>query len=120
MMMTFSILDFIVIGLAVFRLTHLFVYDTIMEPVRRLFIAEKAVTDESGQTVWTYVSKGTGVKKFVGMLLSCHWCFSVWVAAGLMIGLLLMPGIFMIVSYVFAFAAIAALIEEVVMTFFAN
>lgn len=118
--MSFSILEFIVVGLAVFRLTHLFVYDTIMEPIRRHFIAEKKEVNERGETVWIYVSKGTGVRKFVGELMSCHWCFSVWMAAGLMAGIFLMPLVFMTVSYVLAFAAMGALIEELVMTFFVN
>lgn len=57
------VFDFILVVLAVFRLTHLFVYDYITGYIREFF----------GK-----FQNGPG--KTVANLLSCPWCTGVWVA----------------------------------------
>ncbi len=57
------VFDFILIILAVFRLSELFVYDKVMRYFRKLF-----ETDE------------TGLRRTVYDLLSCPWCVGVWAA----------------------------------------
>lgn len=57
------VFDFIILGLAVFRLTHLFVYDYIMNFVRDYFAR---------------FDRGPG--KSVSNLLSCEWCTGIWMA----------------------------------------
>jgi len=58
-----SIFDFTLLILATFRLTHLFVYDSVMDFLRDYF--EK-------------FSKGPGATIF--HLLSCPWCTGIWIA----------------------------------------
>lgn len=58
-----SLFDFILLALVVFRLTHLFVFDAIMNFVRSFF---------------SRFEKGPG--KTISNLLSCPWCTSVWMA----------------------------------------
>ena len=58
-----SVFNFILISLATFRLTHLFVYDYITGYIRQYF--------EQFQT---------GPGKTISNLLSCPWCTGVWVA----------------------------------------
>jgi len=57
--------DFVLIGVATFRLTHLFVYDYITGYIRQYF--EK-------------FESGPG--KTIANLLSCPWCTGIWVALG--------------------------------------
>ncbi len=58
-----KIFDFFLLGLAVFRLTHLFVYDFITGYIREYFAK---------------FQKGPG--KTISNLLSCPWCTSIWMA----------------------------------------
>jgi len=57
------VFDFFLMALAIFRLTHLFVYDFIMSFVRDYFNKFK-----------------TGPFKTISNLLSCPWCTGIWVA----------------------------------------
>ncbi len=57
------VFDFILIGLATFRLIHLFVYDYITGYIRQYFEKFR-----------------TGPGKTVSNLLSCSWCTGIWVA----------------------------------------
>lgn len=102
-------------GLAIFRITHLFVYDTVTTPIRRMFINEEQAVDEAGNFIWEYTPKGIGIRKFIGEILNCHWCTSVWVAAFMLIGYLLLPQIFVLIMWLFSLAAIAVIIEEIVL-----
>jgi hypothetical protein len=55
------VFDFIIMGIAVFRLTHLFVYDFVMHFVRDYFAK---------------FQRGPG--KTISNLLSCEWCTGMW------------------------------------------
>jgi len=58
-----SFVDFMILGLAIFRLTHLFVHDLVTNFIR------------------DYFSKfQTGLGKTIFNLLSCHWCTAMWIA----------------------------------------
>lgn len=61
--------DLVILILASFRLTHLIVFDSITEFIRKPFL------DESGQEI---IIKGTGIRHFMGKLLSCYWCTGIW------------------------------------------
>jgi len=78
------VFDFIVLSLAVFRLTHLFVYDDIMDFVRDHFKQFE-----------------TGPGKTISNLLYCPWCTGMWIA--LLIGSLY----FFSRGFLFAFSIIA-------------
>lgn len=67
--------EWLILLLATARMTRLFVTDDIMEWFRNSFIQLK---EEDG-TLYAY-PKGKGLRKFIGSLLSCYWCTSVWVA----------------------------------------
>ena len=58
-----SFLDFMILGLAIFRLTHLLVHDLVADFIR------------------DYFSKfSTGIGKTISNLLNCHWCTAIWMA----------------------------------------
>ncbi|WP_416151228.1 DUF1360 domain-containing protein [Salipaludibacillus sp. HK11] len=115
--MIFTWFEFILIGLAVFRLTHLFLYDKITEPLRFLFLKEEKIINEEGSDEWIYVAKGRGLQKFIGEIFNCHWCLSVWISGFILVGFLVLPQVTIYVIYLFAIAAVAVVLEEIVLKF---
>lgn len=82
-------LEFVMLGLATFRMGRLIAFDSVAEPLRAPFT--KTVPDESGAGD-TVVAKGRGPREVIGELLSCPICAGTWIAAGLTYGLQLLPG----------------------------
>lgn len=82
--------DLVVLMLASFRLTHLVVYDSILDPLRA------PLAD----------------RPFWGDLIACYWCAGFWVSLLLFVGHMLWPGIFQPVLLVLAIAGGAALLES--------
>lgn len=62
--MTIDTLDFIILTLAIFRLTRLVTTDTILEKFRE-FIWKKSPPEKNG----------------IGYLITCNWCSSIWVSS---------------------------------------
>ncbi|WP_102347297.1 DUF1360 domain-containing protein [Bacillus sp. Marseille-P3661] len=108
-----NILDFILLFLATFRLTRLLVYDKITNFIRRPFHNEYEETLEDG-TVETFIEiKGTGLRKFIGELLSCYWCTGLWCAIVLYACYLFVPFYINPIIIVLAIAGCAALLEAI-------
>ncbi|KGX87705.1 DUF1360 domain-containing protein [Pontibacillus litoralis] len=84
-------LELIVFILASYRLTNLFIYDSIMEWMRRPFHQE---IEEEHEVV--LVPKGKGIQAFIGELLLCHWCTGFWVSAGVLLSYLIFPSIYLL------------------------
>ncbi|MFL6561249.1 MAG: DUF1360 domain-containing protein, partial [Bacillus sp. (in: firmicutes)] len=70
--MKITLLNLIILSLASFRLTRLFVFDKITEFIREPFFNEIKEVDEYGEIEVYYLPKEKGVKKFFGELLSCY------------------------------------------------
>lgn len=99
---------------ASFRLTRLLVYDKITRFIRSPFIDEKEVTEPDG-SVETYTkSKGTGLQKWIGDLLSCYWCTGIWTTAGLLLFYYKMPALTEPLLLLLAIAGLAAIVETIV------
>jgi Protein of unknown function (DUF1360) len=109
-MLGISLIDLLILVLASFRLTHLIVFDEIASFIRKPFLSVTYEADVSGQLVRNVQYKGTGLRRWIGELLSCHWCVGVWVAAGTVVLYLYFP-----ITYPFllvmAIAGAAAVIE---------
>ncbi len=74
--------DFVIIVLAVFRLTRLFVYDGIMAYLRScVLIKEMGATDMSDQATVVYTYPKVGLRKILADLLACPWCVGMWLSA---------------------------------------
>jgi hypothetical protein len=112
--MTIDFFDFIILALASFRLTRLFVFDKITEFIRNPFFEEMEDVNELGTVEVYYVPKGTPVKKFIGELLSCYWCTGVWISAAVVGGYFFLPVIFVPIILVFAVAGLGAIVEALV------
>lgn len=110
-----SILDFILLSLATFRLTRLFVFDKITQFLRKPFIHEYDETSEDG-TIETYIEvKGTGMRRFIGELLSCYWCTGIWCASIMYAGYLTLPIYFFPIILVLAIAGCASFLEAILL-----
>lgn len=57
-------LDYVILSLAVFRITRLVTTDTILEKARE-FVWKKSPPEKNG----------------VGYLITCNWCSSIWVSS---------------------------------------
>lgn len=71
-------IDLFIVILATFRLTHLIVFDRMASFIRKPFISVTIVENDSGQLEENIEIKGTGVRHFIGSLLSCFWCVGFW------------------------------------------
>ncbi|MBD3110161.1 DUF1360 domain-containing protein [Bacillus sp. AGMB 02131] len=108
-------LDFIILSLACFRLTRLIVYDKITAFLRKPFFDEVEEKDKkTGTYDIYYVPKPSGIRKWIGELLSCYWCTGIWSATALVIFAFFYPVWYGYVAIVLAVAGLASLIEMVV------
>ncbi|MBU8906894.1 DUF1360 domain-containing protein [Desertibacillus haloalkaliphilus] len=106
--------EFFLIALAVFRLTRLIVYDQITVWLRKPFHLVRDEELEDGTVVSYLEIKGTGIKYWIGELLSCHWCVAIWSAVVLICGYMWFPTILTPVVIILAAAAVASLMEVIV------
>ncbi len=113
-MLTVDFWEILIFGLASFRLTRLIVFDKISEFLRSPFFDELPEENESGETEIYYVPKPSGIKKFVGELLSCYWCTGIWASAFLVLLYWLLPAFGNIVIVILAVAAVGSIIETIV------
>ena len=107
-------LDLLILVLASFRLTRLVVYDTITEFLRNPFhhIIEEVLPDGN---VETYIQiKGSGLRYWIGDLLSCHWCTGIWCSAAIYGCYHFWPGIFMPLFTILAMAGLASIIQVLI------
>jgi hypothetical protein len=97
--------------IASFRLTRLIVNDKITEFIRKPFHKTIEETTPTGE-IETYIEiKGTGLRYWIGELLSCHWCTGIWSAAFIYIMYLLWPQYTWPVIIVLAIAGGASIIQ---------
>ncbi|QOR67635.1 DUF1360 domain-containing protein [Cytobacillus suaedae] len=98
-------------GLASFRLTRLLVFDKITAFIRRPFIDEIEEVAEDGTVVTFIEIKGTGIRKWLGELLSCYWCTGIWCSTFLYLLWVIFPYYIQPVIFILAIAGLAGLIE---------
>lgn len=73
--------EIIVLILAAQRLTRLFVYDSISQFIRDLFLDKKEVLDKETDTIYVERTKPKdGIRRMFADLLSCPWCTGIWVS----------------------------------------
>lgn len=108
--MTF--LDFVILVFASYRFTRLIVFDTITDWLRRPFheYEEQKLVDGDIETVIHI--KGSGVRAFIGELLSCYWCTGFWASVLLLFIFLFFPS-FEIILYILAISGAASMLFEI-------
>jgi hypothetical protein len=100
---------FILLSLATFRLTRLFVADFIMQWFRDLFMKKIVAHDDIGNVDYIRCEKQPeGFRRIISDLLGCPWCVGVWMAfATLSTYYLAVSGILpaaWVIIYIFALA----------------
>ncbi|MCM2675043.1 DUF1360 domain-containing protein [Alkalicoccobacillus plakortidis] len=105
-----EVYEWIVIVLASFRLTRLLIHDEITSWLRKPFLEIKEEISD-GQAVFYLEPSGTGIRKWIGMLLSCYWCMGVWTTSFLYISWMLLPGVSIYIAHILALAGTAAILE---------
>lgn len=87
-----TVFEFVILTLAVFRLQRLFVYDTVAQWVRDLFLETKEVLNDKEGVIYVVRSKyKKGIRRLFADLLSCPWCVGVWCAVGAVITYFMYP-----------------------------
>ncbi len=86
-------LEFLIMGLATYRITRLIIRDELLARPRNFF--------------W---KKFPPEKSLLGYLLTCPWCISIWVASILQISSIINPEATYVVEIIFALSAIAGLL----------
>ena len=104
-------IDLFIVVLASFRITHLLVIDQIAEVIRNPFIEVVTKENAAGEMEQFIEIKGTGIRRFIGLLLSCYWCTGFWVSLGVVLVYSLIP-VSLPVFLVFAVAGAAAILES--------
>ncbi|AOV07859.1 DUF1360 domain-containing protein [Sporosarcina ureilytica] len=104
-------IDFFILTFASFRITHFIVFDEITAFIRRPFMSEVFKEDPSGNTEKYIEIKGSGLRSWIGKLLSCYWCTGFWSALGVVLAYIYLPFAFPILL-VFAVAGAAAILES--------
>ncbi|WP_226670626.1 DUF1360 domain-containing protein [Metabacillus litoralis] len=105
-------LQFILFGFAAFRLTRLIVLDQITAFIRKPFHNEIEEMNEEGELETYLEIKGSGLRAWVGELLSCYWCTGVWCSAFLFGLWMLWPFGAEIFIIILAIAGLAGVIES--------
>ncbi|MFC3884427.1 DUF1360 domain-containing protein [Bacillus songklensis] len=104
--------ELILFVLATFRLTRLIVFDKITLFLRKPFHEVVEETQEDGSVV-TYLNvRGTGIRKWIGELLSCYWCTGMWCAIFLYLGFVYIPHLTLPVVTILAIAGVAGILES--------
>lgn len=106
--------EFLLLFVASFRLTRLFVYDEITSFIRKPFHDTIEETLPDGTAEMFLVIKGSGIRRWIGELLSCYWCTGVWCSVLLYVGYVIWPAVFEPLVVIFAIAGCAAFIETIV------
>lgn len=109
-----SVFEFFLLGLATFRLARLFVYDQITTKFRALFQVEEENVQCDGTVEIIVSGKGTGIRQFIGELLACHWCVSIWFSGFLYGGLLFFPLVFTPLVIILSIAAISGIVQTLI------
>ena len=113
-------LEFVVVSLAVFRVSRLIVSDSILDRVRIRFLTRHPASDtvfmDGGDgRLWVEALDGWVAEQpsFFGELISCVWCVGFWVAVLAVIGWWQVPQVVWWIGLPFALSAVAGIVEEV-------
>jgi hypothetical protein len=103
-------LDFLLLCLATFRLTHIVNEEKVAQFIRAPFVTCKAVMQPDGGQTKEEKPFGSGIRRMIGELLLCPWCSGVWIATLLVFFHVLVPRVAHVFTLAFATAAGAVLL----------
>lgn len=101
-----NLTDFVLLSFAIFRLTRLFVYDSVTSFVRDLFVD---IHEKHHQLIRT--KKPFGLQRAVSDIFSCPWCFSMWGGSTFVWLYLMYPSIMLYVALILSLSGIATILQ---------
>ena len=96
--------DLLLLGVATHKLSRVIAKDRVTSPLRAPFTE---YVEAAGESEIKEKVRGRGMQRAVGDLLTCPWCVSPWVAAGLAFGMVFKPRATRIIAGVFAAATVS-------------
>lgn len=99
----------IILGLATFKLARVISKDRVTSPLRAPFTE---YVEPDGTSEVKEKSRGTGLQRAIGDLITCPWCMSPWVAGALTIGYVFKPRATRILTGIFAAVAVADFLQH--------
>lgn len=91
--MDITTLNFVILALGAYRLTHLITTD--------------AIADGFRNWVWSKYDPTTKI----GYLITCNWCTGFWVSILFVLGFLILPQLTLVVSLILAISAVVGLLS---------
>ncbi|WP_018392008.1 DUF1360 domain-containing protein [Bacillus sp. 37MA] len=110
-MMEISWIHLVILTLAAFRFTRLIMYDEITSFIRAPFLTITADYDDNMEITHNIEIKGSGLRYWIGTLLTCHWCVGIWSSIIIIALYYYLPSFFPLLL-MFAIAGAAALIAS--------
>jgi hypothetical protein len=100
--------DLLLLGIATHKLSRIATRDWVTAPLRAPFTQFK---ENVGAGEVAEKSRGQGLQRALGDLLTCRWCFAPWVAGALMSGLALQPRKTRVIMGTFSAVAISDFLQ---------
>lgn len=101
--------DLLLLALATHKLSRVISLDRVTSPLRAPFTE---YVEPSGASEVKEKSRGAGMQRAVGDLLTCPWCMGPWVAAALAFGFVFEPRATRLLGGVFAAVTIADFLQH--------
>lgn len=105
-----SLFDSLLVTLATFRVTRLFVYDKITQFIRDWFLDKEVAVTDRGEVLVIRTKAASGPRRTLHELLACPWCFGMWSALFVAFFYFLTP-LFWFPIFVLAVAGVASLVQ---------
>ncbi|MBS4198698.1 DUF1360 domain-containing protein [Bacillus sp. FJAT-49732] len=112
--MDISWIKFVLVSLAIFRITRLIVFDQITAFIRAPFLMEFEETNNLGEKESYLVPREGGLRGWIGNLISCYWCTGIWTSVAVVFFQWKFPVIMDPIILIFGLAGMAAIIETIV------
>jgi hypothetical protein len=109
-----SFFDLMLIILATFRITRLFVYDKITHFLRDMFQHVEETYTQEGITYYAKTTRSGGPLRTAYELLICPWCFSIWAGLFVTYAYFLRTDIFWLPILILAVSGVATAIQVLV------
>ena len=99
-----NIADLLLLGVATHKLSRIIAKDRVTSPLRAPFTE---YVEPAGESEIKEKVRGRGMQRAIGDLLTCPFCMSPWVAAGLAFGFVFKPRATRVIAGVFAAATVS-------------
>ena len=101
--------DLLLLGVATHKLSRIIAKDRVTSPLRAPFTE---YVEPAGESEIKEKVRGRGIQRAIGDLLTCPFCMSPWVAAGLAFGFVFKPRATRVIAGVFAAATVSEFLHR--------